>query len=349
MKWNDNGTITITPPRRPKKVTGTRFAAIMGLNKWTTPFNAWCAITRTYEEPFQDTIYTIAGKTIEPKQAEFMKQSYFMTNLITPTDMYGPDYFNKTWGDFFKDTPIFGGMWDFLLVDEKGKPIAVLEMKTTKRSEDWVDDVPEYYALQAALYAYLLGVDKVIMVCSFLEEKDYENPAAFVCSAENTIVRPFNLSERYPNMSKTIKKVEKWWKDHVEGGVSPAYDEKADADILKVLRANNLSPDSDLNAMIAEAEKLQDTIDTIMEHEGIPDMEKRLKTLKDLIKEASVSQFRDGDKQVVISGGNYEWVTSRSVTTKVDEAAMKKDGILDKYKTKEAVTYRLTPKLKKEV
>ena len=57
-------------PRRSalKKITGTRFAAIMGLNKWTTPFNAWCAITRTYEEPFEDTIYTVAGKTIEPKQ-----------------------------------------------------------------------------------------------------------------------------------------------------------------------------------------------------------------------------------------------------------------------------------------
>lgn len=347
MKWNDNGTITITPPRRPKKVTGTRFAAIMGLNKWTTPFNAWCAITRTYEEPFQDTIYTIAGKTIEPKQAEFMKKSYFMTNLITPTDVYGPDYFNKTWGDFFKDVPIFGGMWDFLLVDENGKPTAVLEMKTTKRSEDWVNDVPEYYALQAALYAHLLGVDKVIMVCSFLEEKDYENPDAYVCSAENTIVRPFNLSERYPNMGKTIKKVEKWWKDHVEGGVSPAYDEKADAEILKVLRANTLSPDSDLNAMIAEAETLQAKLDKAAAETA--EDEKRLKVLKDLIKEASVGQFRDGDKQVIISGGNYEWVTSRSVTTKVDEAAMKKDGVLDKYKTKETVTYRLTPKLKKEV
>lgn len=64
MKWNDDETITITPPKRPKKITGTRFAAIMGLNKWTTPFNAWCAITRTYEEPFEDTIYTVAGKTI---------------------------------------------------------------------------------------------------------------------------------------------------------------------------------------------------------------------------------------------------------------------------------------------
>lgn len=33
MKWNDDKTITITPPKRPKKITGTRFAAIMGLNK----------------------------------------------------------------------------------------------------------------------------------------------------------------------------------------------------------------------------------------------------------------------------------------------------------------------------
>ena len=245
MKWNDDKTITITPPKRPKKITGTRFAAIMGLNKWTTPFNAWCAITRTYEEPFEDTIYTVAGKTIEPKQAEFMKKSYFMTNLITPTDVYGADYFQKTWGDFFKDSPIFGGMWDYLLVDKDGKPTTVLEMKTTKRSEDWVEDVPEYYALQAALYAYLLGVDDVIMVCSFLGDKDYENPDAYQCSTENTIVRPFKLSERYPELKKTIKKVEKWWKTHVEGGVSPKFDEKADADILKVLRDNNLSPDTE--------------------------------------------------------------------------------------------------------
>ena len=185
------------------------------------------------------------------------------------------------------------------------------------------------------------------MVCSFLEEKDYENPAAYVCSAENTIVRPFTLSERYPNMGKTIKKVQKWWKDHVEGGISPAYDEKADAEILKVLRANTLSPDSDLNAMIAEAEALQTKLDKAATETA--EDEKRLKTLKDLIKEASMEKFRDGDKQVVINGGSYEWVTSRSVATKVDEAAMKKDGILDKYKTKETVTYRLTPKLKKEV
>lgn len=346
MKWNDNGTITITPPSRPKKVTGTRFAAIMGKNTWTTPFNAWCAITRTYEEPFEDTIYTLAGKAIEPKQAQYMKEKYFWKRLTTPTDVYGEDYFKKTWGDFFKENPVFGGMWDYLFTDKDGKPITVMEMKTTKRAEDWLEDIPEYYALQAALYAYLLGVDDVIMVCTILGDKDYDHPENFTVTPENTFERAFKVSERYPDFGKTIKKVERWWKKHVEGGESPKYDEKKDADILKVLRANNLSPDSDLDEMVAEAEALQGELDAV--YAGVADKEKRLKTLKDFIKEASVGQFRDGDKQVIIQGGKYEWVTSRSVSVKVDEAAMKKDGVLDKYKTKETVTYRLTPKERKE-
>ena len=344
MKWNENNTISITPPAKPKKCTGTRFAAIMGLNAWTTPFNAWCAITRTYEEPFEDTIYTLAGKAIEPKQADYMKEKYFWKNLTTPTDVYGADYFKKTWGDFFKDEPIFGGMWDYLFTDKNGKPTTVLEMKTTKRSEDWLEDVPEYYALQAALYAWLLGVDDVIMVCTVLEDKDYQNPEAFIVTPDNTFERSFKVSERYPNMAKTIKKVEKWWKEHVEGGVSPKYDEKKDAEILKVLRANNLSPDSDLDAMIAEAEQLQAKLDKVAEETAAD--EKRLKTLKDLIKEACTAKFRDGDKQVIMEGSKYNWVTSRSVTKKIDEAAMKKDGVLDKYKTAETVTYRLTLKEK---
>lgn len=346
MKWNDDGTITITPPARPKKCTGTRFAAIMGLNRWTTPFNAWCAITRTYEEPFEDTIYTIAGKAIEPKQAEYMREKYFWRNFLSPEDRYGKDYFKKTWGDFFKEQPIFGGMWDYLFTDKDGKPTAVMEMKTTKRSEDWLTDVPEYYALQAALYAYLLGVDEVIMVCTILEDKDYEHPENFIVTPDNTFERSFKVSERYPTMEKTIKKVERWWKKHVEGGVSPKFDEKKDADILKVLRANNLSPDSDLDALVAEAETLQVKIDEVTV--SVAADEKRLKTLKDLIKEASMQKFRDGDKQVILQGSKFEWVTARSVSMKVDEDAMKADGVLDKYKTKEAVTYRLTPKERKE-
>lgn len=342
MEWLDTKQLKIVPPKKPKKITGTRFAAIMGKNTWNTPFKTWCEITRTYEEPFEDTVYTIAGKTIEPKQAEYMRRAYFMTGLKTPTDIFGENYFKRTFGDFFNDEPIFGGMWDYLLYDESGKPTTVLEMKTTKRSEDWENDIPEYYALQAALYAYLLGVDSVMMVVSFLEDKDYKAPEAFVPSSKNTIVIPFKVSERYPDFDKLIKKAEKWWKSCVEGGVSPTFDEKKDADILKVLRTNTLNPETDIESVMEEAEALQEEIERVSA--TVADKEKRLKTLKDIIKEQAMKSFRDGDKSVALKSKRYVWAVSRTERKDIDKDALKADGLLDKYSTKSVVTYRLTNK-----
>ena len=300
----------------------------------------WCAITKTYEKPFEDTIYTIAGKTIEPKQAAYMKKSYAM-DIITPTDIWGKDYFNKTWGDFFPDSPHLGGMWDYLSQGEDGKVDAVLEMKTTKRAEDWENDVPEYYALQAALYAYLLGVDDVIMVASFLEENDYEDPKKFKPSAKNTITVEFKVSERYPDFAEKVARVEKWWEDHVDTGISPEYDEKKDAEILTALRTNTLTPETDIEALVAEAEALKKELDEVAA--STAEKEKRLKTINDIIKEHAMSQFRDGDKKVEVKGSVYVWTVSRSETTGIDKDALKADGLLDKY-SKKSVQYRMTVK-----
>ena len=346
MEWLDGNKIQIIPPKRPKKLTGTRFATILGLNPWSTPFEIWCEVTRTYQKPFEDTIYTIAGKTIEPKQAEYMKQTYFMGNLVTPTDIWGKDYFRQTYGDFFRESPVLGGMWDYLLYGKDGKPTTVLEMKTSKRVEDWKDDIPEYYALQAALYAYLLGVDEVIMVASFLEPKDYDSPEKFVCSGENTITRPFKVSERYPDFEKKyVKPALKWWKDFVESGISPAFDERKDAEILKALRTNNLSPETDMAALVKEAEDLKVKLDAHAAE--VAENEKRYKVLTDMIKKAAIAQFRDGDKKVSIAGSAYNWEVSRTSTTKIDKDAMKADGILAKYTTTED-SYRISPKIIKE-
>lgn len=342
LVWTSDNRISIDPPKNPLKLTGTRFATILGLNPWSTQFKVWCEVTRTYKEPFEDTIYTIAGKTIEPKQAEYMKNSYFMKNLVTPADVFGKDYFKTTRGDFFPDSPILSGMWDYLLYDESGKPTTVLEMKTTKRSEDWENDIPEYYALQAALYAYLLGVDSVMMVASFLEDKDYKAPEAFVPSSKNTIVIPFKVSERYPDFGKLIKKAEKWWKSCVEGGVSPIFDERKDADILKVLRTNTLNPETDIESVMEEAEALQEEIERVSA--TVADKEKRLKTLKDIIKEQAMKSFRDGDKSVALKSKRYVWAVSRTERKDIDKDALKADGLLDKYNTKAVVTYRLTNK-----
>ena len=339
MEWLEGNKIKVVPPKRPKKLTATRFATVLGLNPWSTPFEVWCEITRTYQKPFEETIYTAAGKTIEPKQAQFMKKSYFMTNIVTPTDIYGEDYFNRTYGDFFKDEPIFGGMWDYLLFNEGKKPVTVLEMKTTKRAEDWAKDIPEYYALQAALYAYLLGVDDVIMVASFLSDKDYKDPAQFIPSAKKTITVPFKVSERYPEFKKLVKKAEKWWKDHVETGISPAFDEKADAEILKELRTNTLNPESDIEALLREGEELKAEIDRLSA--PIEPLEKRLKVVTDIIKQHALAQFRDGDKKVSIRGEKYEWNVSRSEISEIDKDGLKADGLLAKY-TRAKVSYRIT-------
>ncbi len=341
LKWLEGNQIQIAPPKKTKKITGTRFASILGLNVWSTPFEMWCAITKTYEEPFEDTIYTIAGKTIEPKQADYMKRSYGM-DLITPTDRYGKDYFNKTWGDFFPESKHFGGMWDFLGInDETGEVDTVLEMKTTKRIEDWQNDAPEYYALQAALYAYLLGVDNVIMVASFLEPNDYEHPEDYKPSINNTITVEFKLSERYPNFADLVAQVEKWWDEYVATGISPEYDEKKDAEILKALRTNTLAPETDIEALIAEGEGLKKELDDVAA--SITEKEKRLKKINDLLKEHAMSQFRDGDKKVELKGKSYVWTVARSDSTTIDKDSLKADGLLEKY-TKSTTTYRMTVK-----
>ena len=340
MNWI-NSHIEVPPHKKPKKITATRFATILGLNPWSTPFEVWCEITKTYQKPFEDTIYTIAGKTIDPKQIEYMRTSYGMYNLKTPTDIYGPDYFKKTWGDFFGNIPVLGGMWDSRLDDENGKPEAVLEFKTTKRAEDWAKDVPEYYALQAALYAYLLGVDDVIMVASFLEPKDYEQPEKFVPSASNTITVEFKVSERYPNFSQMVAQAQAWWNAYVVTGISPDYDEKKDVEILKALRTKHLPSDTNINALIAEAEQLKAELETV--YASVADKEKRLKAVTEQIKTDLRKAFTPTVNAVEHKGGKYLWSMTKTTSFQLDEDAMKADGVFQKYlKPKE--TFRMTTK-----
>ena len=339
MNWIDSH-LEVTPTKKPKKITATRFATILGLNPWSTAFEMWCEITKTYQKPFEDTIYTLAGKTIEPKQIDYMRKAYGMYNLKTPTDIYGPDYFKKTWGDFFGDIPVLGGMWDSRLDDKNGKPEAVLEFKTTKRAEDWADDVPEYYALQAALYAYLLGVDDVIMVASFLEPKDYEHPEEFVPSASNTITVEFKVSERYPNFGRMVAQANAWWQNHVVTGISPDYDEKKDAEILKALRTNEVT-DTNIDALIAEAENLKAELETV--YASVSDKEKRLKAVTEQIKKTLVGAFRPHDVAVEHKGGKYLWSVSKTKSYELDKAAIEADGLFDKYSRKKE-TFRINTK-----
>lgn len=348
MEFLENNRIKVDPPKKPKKLTATRFATIMGLNAWATPFSAWCEMTRTYEEPFEDSIYTIAGKVIEPKICDYLRSRYFM-DIKSPTDVYGPDYFKKTWGDFFGDVEALGGMWDFLGDD------FVVEVKTTKRVEDWkgVDgkvEPPIYYKLQASLYAYLLGFDDVVMTCSFLQDKDYANPENFVPNVDNTVVIEFKVSEAFPTFKESyVEPALEFWRNHVLTGISPEFDEKKDAEILKVLRKNTVElEDKEITKLIAEADKLQESIDKA--EAKLEEKKKRLKEIDDQVKKYMTGQFRDGDKKVEIGGKKYTWTLTKSERNSLDSTALKKDlpDVFGKY-TKKSEVYSLKKSLIEEV
>ena len=350
VKWNGS-TISVEPTKKPKKITGTHFPTVIGSNPFSTDFEVWCRCTRTYEIPFEGNKYTNAGQVIEPKVFNFLRTSMgFGDRLITPEDVYGKDHFKKTWGDFYPNTPIFGGMWDALVTDENNKVEYVVEIKTVQvdgRSgsleERWKDgEAPHYQALQASLYAYLLGVDKVLMVAVALEDKkgDYEHPEQVVPSYANgnVYIDEFRVSERYPNFDMYIEKATAWWNTYVLTGTSPEFDEKKDAEILKALRTNKVDV-QDLSLLFDRAETLKAEIEEVTS--TITAKEKELKSILEEIKKLALVQFREGDTKVSMRGGKYEWVLSKTTSTELDKEALAADGLLEKY-TKSKINYRLT-------
>lgn len=242
--WNEN-TVEYKQTKAPKKITGTRLASIFGLNPYTSEFACWADITHAYEFPFEENMFTHAGVTIEPKQARYIKENFY-PSLVTPTEIYGENYFNKTHGDFFDDEH-FGGMWDYI-DSPNDKTCAVFEMKTAgaKKRELWSDNnIPEYYALQAALYAYLLNVDQVYMVATFLNWSDYSAPELFIPNSYNTIIVPFKLSERYPDFEdRYIKPAIEWWNKHIVTGISPVITEQ-DKELVKTMRREQMELEKD--------------------------------------------------------------------------------------------------------
>ena len=222
--------IKIPTPQKPKKITATKVSQILGIGTagmYTTPFQVWCDICRVYTKPFEENKYTLAGKEIEPKQAEYVKNKYHLDNLRSPREFIGP-VADSLW-DFFPKEPIFGGKWDFVTVDKETNDIRrIIECKTaqSKKKKDWDGRIPSDYMVQAGLYAYLHKVDGVTFIVSFLDPSDYETPELYVPNEDNTIITQMFMSKNYPLYEEQIiKPVLEWWNKHVVTGISPKFNE----------------------------------------------------------------------------------------------------------------------------
>ena len=344
-------------PLRKKKVTGTRLAGILGLNKWNTPFQMWCEITKVASLPFEDSIYTIAGKTIEPKQIAWTKEN-ISERVLSPEEFFGNRYPQMRF-DFYPENKIYGGMWDAKLVRASGKVSDIYEYKTTKRAEDWLGQPPVYYLIQALEYAYLEGAKRIHLVVTFLEDDDYNHPEDFVVKDSNTQIFTYNVDSTYIclengliitedevpmgyyNIEELITLADKWYDTHIKNGFSPKFDEVKDKEYLDILRTSKPENDSSCESLVDRANTLIKKIAKIKEESGLAELEKELKACESGIKKDLSSQMGETDTKVVL--GNYTLSRTVKEVKSYDEARMEHDGVLNKYlitETKETLTLR---------
>jgi len=312
-------------PSNPKKMTGSRLGAIVGVNKWKSPFEAWCEITRVGEQPFEGNKFTEAGEAIEPKLLEFCK-SEVSPYIVTPSEWFKT---TRKLYDHFPDEAIFGGQWDALALDaplaKGGKPIAVIEAKTSSRPQDWVNGVPDSYAVQGLAYAAWLGVDLVYFPVRFMEPHEYDAPHLCECDDANTEI--YEMKVAGSGIHDTLTGAMAWYETHVLGNVSPSFDAKRDKDILKVIRTNEVKSDG-LEALAKKALVLESKIELIRSDNGLDALEKELKALKDKqLKPLLVEQFGENDETVTA----YGWSVKKSMSTAINKEALEQDGLLETY------------------
>ena len=232
-----------------KKITGSRFSSVIGLNEYTSPFKTWCIMTGLYVEPMDEMI-SKAGCVIEPKIKDYVSK-------ITGIDyiQYDPC---KIGFDLFKDNKIFGGIPDgepitnnvvnydnnkrmleikttsidsflykkinnlfVLQKDDKNHPI--IKSSGTKR-EKWFNNkgdviIPIEYECQLSLYCYLRGINKGLFAICFLETKDYINPE--LCNVYEREIQLVNLDINMEKFKQLIDVAINWYHDYIETGISP--------------------------------------------------------------------------------------------------------------------------------
>lgn len=252
IEFQTDNTIKILDSFKPKKITGSRMASILGIGTsfmYNSPFTQWCELTKVYNKPFEDNKFTLAGKEIEPKLADYFKTKYGFDRLESKDKIMSPSEYlgnNKDYAwDFYLNNQIFGGKWDYVFVKdnaqvsnlnpftdeiiEDAKPTKapiykIIECKTAqaKKREQWAKEIPPEYYVQLGLYCWLEKVEKAIFLVAFLEEEDYEKPAGFKPNENNVIAVPvtYDLEQFEKNYLMPAKV---FYDTYVATGISPKY------------------------------------------------------------------------------------------------------------------------------
>ena len=337
-------------PTRFKYLTGTRFASALGLNPYSSPFQIWCECTKLVTPPFEETIYIKAGRVIEPLQREYVAKKF--PNIVSPEEYFGEVFEQVRWNFFRDDQKPFAGCWDAVSTkDNKRDIMMVVEFKTASDPRRWDNTIPIYYELQGALYAKLLGLDRVLFVASFLDKLDYAHPEKFIPNEVNTILVAIILNDivvelngEYLSIDGIIEKAKEFWETYIETGVSPEFDEQKDKQYLDIIRTSQPINDTALEDLCDRASEIENEIAKLYADSGIESLEKELKTIKENIKKGLIDSLKEGE----LKASCKQYKLSGTISTKFDDKLFQKEHpkTYDKY-CKETTTFKLT-KVKEE-
>ena len=226
---------------RTRKISGTKIGGILGYSEFATPFKVALEIAAIYPGDRANR-YIDAGNYLEPvlrkhlsDNADAMLRDILKTEgKITVEEPVEKELCRY---DHFPDDPLFGGMVDgFIKVD--GERRAILEIKTSHEISKWLDEdgkvtkVPMSYILQACLYAELAHLDDVVFMVGFLTESEVTHPNLWKPTPENTYLIPMKKIDMKPYMDECRE----WYKEYIDNGYTPEWDDEKDADVLKYIR-----------------------------------------------------------------------------------------------------------------
>lgn len=316
----NDGVVTTQPSDR--KVTGTTLSTLVGKSPWGTPFSTACRMLRVYNDDISDKPAVKAGTILEHVIVDHVNER-FGTGVIKGDDLYGgqPDDYDS-WASHFDD-PDFSGHIDGALADG-----TIVEVKTGGSPSFWLDDdnqpcIPENYHIQASLYARMTGAEELLFIFGHVKPEERSNP--YKWEPKDNVY--FFESDLHPDIDEYIDYGREFRAKYTLQGRTPkaetdpknkeAY--KIDSEILEILNVQ-----IDVEEQLRLARLIDEYNAEVREKTKLLDDAKAKLRLASGYTETGLLDLKTAD-------GGYAVSVSTRRTQRVDNDALKRDGIYDDY------------------
>ncbi|MBN0919057.1 MAGa7180 family putative nuclease [[Mycoplasma] gypis] len=211
-----------------KKIGGSTAGKVLETDIFNNQFQAFCHISRL-SLPMLDSKYVDAGVALEPK---------IINKLATEAHVDIQTFDVKKYNyDFFKGkNKYIGGIPDGYIESKN----MIIEIKTVgeKKKDAWEASGPNLsYIKQAQLYSYLIGADFWGIFAIFLREEDYQKPENLDVNTRFSYKFIQKLDKK--QAKDDLDKIEQWFKEYSESGISPQYNPVVDSDLIAYLKCQN--------------------------------------------------------------------------------------------------------------